>query len=253
MTKPPSPLDEHLAGLPGPARCELLTLAELVQWLGTRPDLQGPQRATEVARQVLWQHTAHAVFAKQGGSPFLEQPDNEFVPVNQGRRMLSRGLSAGPQSAPAARQGQSFRASCLQQLQNEDLAITKASASELFGWAESVAAPVVQLVASASPTPPVAVQVPDDPNPLGTLRDKVKGLTPIRKHMGSSRWPEGVDWRAELLRQYEQCKANGVSMDDVEAELAKLWALSPGSVHKYLSEARAARDKPQAGAGRLKA
>lgn len=251
VNKPASALDKLRSGLEGPLPSSLVRLHELAGWLDQAVPVSDRVRAEGMVRRELLARDACTVYVLEPGQAPKALQVAGLVPVVPGRRQLSRGLAGGAAPAPAPTMSPGNpRAWALQQADLQLLAVSRAAAAELFGYPPQVEAAPAPATEPALAAPPAATQVADDPNPLGTLRDKVKTLTPIRKPTGSRFFPKGVDWKAELLRHYELCKTDSVTMEEVEAELGRLWGMAQETVHTYVSQARGSRTKLQPGASR---
>jgi hypothetical protein len=220
VNKPASALDKLRGGLEGPPLSSLVRLHDLAAWLNAELTMHDPARAEATVRTHLVDHAACAVYwLPPGQAPQLLPPAGP-VPVEPGRRVLSRGLDGGAvrQPAQAAAIGPGNppqRAWALGALQLAAMAVNRAEACALFGYPLPVEA-----LPAAAPEPQA------EGSPLVKLRKLVDTLQPVQRPAGSKRWPGGlVAAQARMLDHYQQCMAiPGVSRDDVFPELLRVWA-----------------------------
>jgi hypothetical protein len=159
MHKPASPLAQLRGGLEGPPPSSLVRLHDLAAWLNAELPMRDLARAEATVRAHLAEHAACAVYwLPPGHAPQLLPPAGP-VPVEPGRRVLSRGLGGGavPQPVQAAAIGPGNppqRAWALTALELATMAVNRAEACALFGY---------PLAVEAAPAAAAAVLEPEQP------------------------------------------------------------------------------------------
>ncbi len=175
VNKPASALDKLRSGLEGPLPSSLVRLHELAGWLDHAVPVGDRVRAEGMVRRELLARDACTVYALEPGQAPKALQVAGLVPVVPGRRQLSRGLAGGDASAPApATAPGNPRALALQQADLEQLAVSRAAAADIFGFAPPVEAAPAPAAEPAPPAPP-AEWTPE------RLRDRLAELKAERR------------------------------------------------------------------------
>lgn len=223
MHKPASPLDDIRGGLEGPPLSSLVLLHDLAAWLCQALQLGDLKRAEREVRKRLLAHEACTVYGFPPGHDPQPLPVVAVVPVEGGRRVLSRGPWGGlPRPAAPATATVSARGQALLHAELQHVAVSRAVAAELFGYPLQVEAAPAPAAEPAPPAPPEEWT----PERLRARRDELKAQG-IGKYMQRLATESGVPTRTiqhqlkQLADAEEEARRTRLAMGSMASHVVK--------------------------------